>query len=245
MLYHHVNPHKGDTVTVTPEAFSGQMRFLAESGYRTLRLGEILSYTRGETDFPEKAAVVTFDDGWLDNYIWAFPVLREYGIHAAMFLIVDRIEKASGKPGAIQRAVPEHSGCKSLIARGEAGKVVLNWDIVAEMEGSGLVEFHSHTMSHERCDGSSRERLVAELAEPKSRIGSRTGKPCTCLAWPYGRYDDAAVGIAASVGYEGMFTTNAGPVTSGSDPFHVNRISVETENLDLFKANLINAYLEH
>lgn len=241
LLYHHVNPHRGDTVTVTPEAFSEQMRFLAVSGYRTLRLNEILSYARGDADISEKAAVVTFDDGWLDTYIWAFPILREYGIHVAQFLIVDRVERASEKVIEVPRDVPDHNTCKSLIAQGEAGKVVLNWDIVAELGSSGLVEFHSHTMGHERCDGLSRERLESELEKSKKLIETRTGKPCTCLAWPYGRYDDAAVGIATSLGYEGMFTTNAGIVTKGSDSFHINRIFVQTEDIEVFKANLNNA----
>ncbi|HXW68843.1 MAG TPA: hypothetical protein VEJ88_04480, partial [Dissulfurispiraceae bacterium] len=63
LMYHHVNPHKGDIVTVTPEVFEGQMRYLSEAGYKALTLDELVSYIAGETVLKQRAVAVTFDDG--------------------------------------------------------------------------------------------------------------------------------------------------------------------------------------
>ncbi len=67
LTYHHVNEHKGDMVTVTSEVFERQMRYLRDSGYRTLRAGELLAYINGGLSLDEKAVMVTFDDGWLQT----------------------------------------------------------------------------------------------------------------------------------------------------------------------------------
>ena len=76
LMYHHINPHKGDMVTITPEAFEGQMEYLYRAGYRTLKIAELIAYINGGLTLTQKAAVITFDDGWLDNYMYAFPILK-------------------------------------------------------------------------------------------------------------------------------------------------------------------------
>ncbi|MBU4321267.1 MAG: polysaccharide deacetylase family protein [Nitrospinae bacterium] len=95
LMYHHINLHKWDMVTITPAVFEGQMEYLYKAGYRTLKIDELISYMSGGLALPQKAVVVTFDDGWLDNYIYAFPVLKKYKINAAVFLITNRVENAS------------------------------------------------------------------------------------------------------------------------------------------------------
>ena len=136
LMYHHVNPHKGDMVTVTPEVFEGQMKYLHESGYRTLKIDELLSYIAGGLTLKGKAVVVTFDDGWLDNYIYAFPAMKKYKINTAIFIITDRTERASAinppasplKLRGEQRGVtvvPTHKESKLLIEKNEDYKVVL------------------------------------------------------------------------------------------------------------------------
>lgn len=241
LLYHHINPHRGDTVTVTPGAFAEQMRYLAEAGYRTLTLDALFSHVTGKSPIDGKAVAITFDDGWLDNYIWAYPVLREYRMNAAVFLIAGRTEAASVGPAGILPSIPTHEESKSLIAKGEAGRVVIGWELVKEMQESGLIEFHSHTVSHRKCTGLSVVELASELAESRRIIEKNTGRPCRYLCWPYGAYDDAAVRAAVSAGYEGLFTTNSGAVRSGSDPLAISRIFVTTDDIDHFKQGLTDA----
>jgi peptidoglycan/xylan/chitin deacetylase (PgdA/CDA1 family) len=225
-MYHHVNPHKGDMVTVTPDVFEGQMRHLRESGYGTLTIDELVSYIAGETVLKQKAVVVTFDDGWLDNFLYAFPVMDRYKINACIFVVTDWVNNSTTGP-SLSVGVPAHKESKSLIRRGRAGEVILGWDHIRTMQESGLAEFYAHSRSHARCANLSAQELLIELGESKRAIENHLGKPCPYLCWPYGEYNDAALKVARDVGYKAIFTTVHGVVNPGSDPFAIKRIVVK------------------
>lgn len=227
LAYHHVNVHKGDMVTVLPEVFERQMRFLRDAGYRTLSTWELLSYINGEISLDEKAVMITFDDGWLDNYVHAFPVLRKYNINATVFITTDWIERASENTLDLNERIPDHKESFSLIDRNEGHRVLLNWELVREMSGSGLVEFHSHTKSHRKCHNLSAKELKEELEVSKGVMEERLDRPCIALCWPFGRNNDLSVDIARESGYSLLFTTRHGVVEKGSDPFSINRIAVK------------------
>ncbi|MDA8338473.1 MAG: polysaccharide deacetylase family protein [Nitrospiraceae bacterium] len=239
LMYHHINPHKGDMVTVRPEVFEGQMEYLHRAGYKTLKMDELLSYINGELKLQQKAAVVTFDDGWLDNYIYAFPVLKKYTINAAVFVITDRTERASENKTESPAIVPTHNESKLLIEKNEDYKVVLNWELIKEMSDSGIVEIYSHTKSHKKCNGLSKSELLEELSESKKTIEKRLGKPCPYLCWPYGKYNETALRIAQEAGYKAIFTTHHGIVKKDSDPFAIKRIVVKDSVAWLKKRMLI------
>jgi len=227
LMYHHVNPHHGDTVTVTPEVFEAQMDHLRESGYRTLTAEELLEYINGELTLKQKAVVITFDDGWLDNYLYAFPVLKKKHLNATVFIITDRVEKASGKMSSLPEYIPTHNESKVLLEKGEAHRVALNWKLIEEVTAGGLVEFYSHTKSHRKCDTLSEHQLREELGESKEIIEKRLGRACPFLCWPYGKYTRGAVRAAKEVGYGALYTTDHGVVKAGSDPFAIKRIVVK------------------
>jgi peptidoglycan/xylan/chitin deacetylase (PgdA/CDA1 family) len=222
-MYHHVNPNAGDLVTVTPEVFEGQMRRLRDGGYRSLTPDDLVEHLQGGA-VPRKSVAVTFDDGWLDNYLFAFPVLRKYGVRATIFLVTSRVDRASTGGREAGSFVPTHRESKLLALTGEAHRVVLNWDHVREMAESGLVEFFSHTMTHARCDTLSPDGLVGELHGSREAIEEKTGRPCRYLCWPYGRTNPAAVETAKQARYQAAFTTKPGVVEAGCDPFDIRRI---------------------
>ncbi|MBI4825077.1 MAG: polysaccharide deacetylase family protein [Nitrospirae bacterium] len=234
LMYHHINPHKGDMVTIRPEVFEEQMKHLKKRGCRTLKAGELGSYINGNLVPDNKSVVVTFDDGWLDNYIYAFPVLKKYKLNAIVFIITDRTENASANSESISAAVPTHDGSKKLISNGEAGRVVLDWKLIKEMYESGLIEFYSHTKSHRRCAELSEAELAEELKGSKEIMESRLQMPCPYLCWPYGSYNETSVKIAKEAGYEALFTVDHGVARPGDDPFLIKRINVR-DNILWFK----------
>jgi|MudIll2142460700_1097286.scaffolds.fasta_scaffold286786_2 peptidoglycan/xylan/chitin deacetylase (PgdA/CDA1 family) len=238
LMYHHVNPHRGDTVTVTPEVFERQMRYLHESGYETLRVDTLMGYIAGGVSIREKAVVITFDDGWLDNYLCAAPVLKKYRINATIFIVTDRIEEASANSSSLPDSIPTHNESKALIRQGEARRVSLNWRLIEEMAETGLVEFYSHTKSHRKCSFLSEDELVEELRESRRIIEARLGRPCPYLCWPYGEYSTIATRIARDAGYRALFTTLHGVVTVGSDPFAIKRIVVK-DKVKWFRKRMI------
>ena len=224
LLYHHVNHHAGDTVTVTPEVFAGQMRFLAEAGYRTLTPGELLEFVKGSAA-ASKAVLITIDDGWLDNYLFAYPVLLQYRFKATSFLVTGRV--AAARVDSLPDALPCHDEAKRLINMGEAGRVVMDWDIVRKLQGEGLMEFYSHTVTHRRCSSLGAAELAAELQLSKAMLEAETGRGCPYLCWPYGDCDEATVQAALAAGYSATFTTVDGFTLPGSDPAVIRRIEVK------------------
>lgn len=243
LMYHHINPNRGDMVTVTPEVFEAQMRHIKDAGYRTLTLDELMGVVSGGKP-GGKGVVVTFDDGYLDNYVYAFPVLKKYGIRAAVFLVSSWVEKAAAAKGdkkgiirEFRERAPLHDQTKAYAQAGSFERFSVDWDMVSEMKESGLVEFHSHTVTHRRCDHLPGNELKEELKLSKEAIELALGKSCDYLCWPRGKYNHDGVVAARELGYRGVFTTEPGVAGAGADPFRIKRIVVK-DRVRWFKTRL-------
>jgi len=252
-MYHHINTNKGDMVTVTLDVFEAQMKFLAEAGCRTLSADELVKSISGNMETAKKAVAITFDDGYLDNYQYAFPILKRYNIKAIIFIVVDWVGKSSelgspieafgGKVRSLElktKKLPNHNECKRLINEGKISEVIMSWDMVKEMKESGLIEFYSHTMSHKRCAELSPDELSKELRDSKKIIEEKLDKACSYLCWPKGSYNEGAIRIAREIGYKALFTTKRGVVKKDSDMSCIERIVVK-DNLLWFK-NRVRIY---
>lgn len=226
LLYHHIAPHPGDTVTVTPDVFAAQMLWLVEDGYSFLSAAELVGHVAGTAPVAGKAVAITFDDGWLDNYLYAYPVLQRLGIKATMFVITARADAASLVGCRFPAEIPNHESAKGLILAGEAERVVLDWQTIRIMSAGGLMSFHSHTLSHRRSVELTDEELFFELAESKNTLQRETGCESDCLCWPYGSFNDKSVEIARRAGYRALFTTIDGLCPSASDLMRISRIEV-------------------
>lgn len=225
LFYHHVNNNSGDTVTVTPEVFSSQMTYLHEQGYETLSVTQLIHFIAGDYVPAAKSVLITFDDGWIDNYLYAVPVLKKFNLKSTHFLITGRVENLTELYSI--GLTPDHASCKKLINAGRAGEVVLGWDLVKELDKDPLFEFYSHTVNHFRCAYLQVDELFFELSHSKQSIEARLSKPCDYLCWPYGSYSQSALECAAQLGYKGTFSTINGFCSIGSDPFLLNRIEVQ------------------
>ena len=115
---------------------------------------------------------------------------------------------------------------------------MLDWALIKEMACSGLVDFYSHTASHHVCTTMSKNDLERELRDSRRLLETTLDKPCSYLAWPWGRYNSVLTGVAKQIGYSGAVTTVPGIVTGFSDPFEIRRIVVNG-NFDLFRAIIL------
>jgi peptidoglycan/xylan/chitin deacetylase (PgdA/CDA1 family) len=240
LLYHHINPHAGDTVTVMPDVFAGQMQLLADAGYTTLSLGELLEVVNGGRQAANRAVVITLDDGWLDNYLFAYPVLLKYRFKAASFLVTGRTSAA--KVISLPDTVPCHEEAKRFVSKGEAGRVVMDWQIVRKLQREGFMEFYSHTVSHRRSTTLGFEELATELQQSKAVLESELGRRCPYLCWPYGDFNEATVQAAIAAGYEALFTTDDGFTGPGADPRRIRRIEVKN-SVEWLKNRLLEGNL--
>ena len=194
----------------------------------TISLDELLAFVRGEATPPRRAVAITFDDGWFDNGAYAFPVLRRYGLRAAIFVVTEWVERASSPPSAGEPAAfPPHREAQERAERGESHGIVLDWERLAEMRASGVVDVYSHTRSHLKGDRVPEEVVAEELRASKGMIEERLGSSCPYLCWPYGKFTPRATAIAREAGYEAVFTTRHDVVRRGVDPFDLPRIVVK------------------
>ena len=170
-------PSLATAYTMTVSALRRDLDFLRDNGYTTILPRELAA---GQLDdgspLPQKAVLLTFDDGYESNYTLAFPILREYGAKAVISLITARID--------------------------EKADSFLTWDECREMAKSGLVEFASHTNDYhirpdvrgiERISGEDVEtyvsRISADLQTSITRIALETGQNVTTFTYPLGRME--------------------------------------------------------
>ena len=234
LMYHHVNP-AGNFINVKPEIFERHLLYLIKNGYSTINTSEMISIIKGELKPPRKPVMITFDDGWLDNWLFAYPVLKKYGMKAVIFVVTSMIHEKGKRMRSDQghvNALPLHKECLQIVESGSAQDVMLSWEEIREMEDTGLIDIQSHTYTHRRWDKlypDSKERMIVlgeELKTSKEIIENKLRKPCNALCWPWGKYDNAYMEAARSAGYSLLFTTEKGANTSASGPWRIKRIVI-------------------
>lgn len=235
LMYHHVSPSPG-LVTVSPQTFRAQMAWLARHGYRSVGCEELAAFLRGEALAP-RSVLITFDDGYLDNWVYAHPLLQEFGLHAVIFLITQLIGDGVPRPhagaGGATPHCPDHNGCKARIAADAADDAMLRWSEVAAMRVAGTAEFHSHTHSHTRWDRQIADRqarmaaLGADLAASRAALTQRLGHASAHLCWPQGWFDDDYVQVARQHGFNYLYTTRPGTNPPSQPADAIRRIVVK------------------
>ncbi len=196
MMYHNVNYTETPKLnTVSPENFEFQMNFLREHHYDVLSLDELVEKIKKGRRISRKSVVVTFDDGYEDNYTYAFDILKKHDIPATIFLPSDLI----GTQG------------------------FLNWTQVKEMFKNGIY-FGSHTRHHTYLPDIPEEGQKDEIENSKKIIEGELGKEVKYFSYPIGGFSDQIKRIVKEAGYAGACATNRGYDRMNKDVFELNRI---------------------
>lgn len=234
LMYHHVSPVPG-LVTISPENFRAQMRWLAGHGYTTIGCDDLARFIGGEP-LPEKSVVISFDDGYLDNWVHAHPIMAEQGLHGVIFLITGWIGDGPARPHAGMAnapATPAHRACMEAAQAGHTDEVMLRWSEVLAMREAGTFEFHSHTHTHTRWDLAESDpaardaKLAMDLEQSRGALRERLGAATPHLCWPQGYHDDAYVATALAQGFTMLYTTLPGTNTTSGKATHLRRIVVK------------------
>ena len=231
LMYHHVLPKEG-FIASSVKNFEKQMRFLAENGWTTLSAEDFYHFKRGEQKVPPKSLLITFDDGWRDNYIFAYPILKKYGLKATLFVVTEWIEKASQTSAPFETL--SHSECKKRVRHSPAS-VVLSWDEIEAMDD--VFDCHSHTHTH-RDDYFGSCSWEEEFVCSKELLHSRLGIESRQLCWPRGNYTIQLAEMALKCGYDLLYTTERGVNLFGSKNAEIYRLAVKKDDRWL-KKNLM------
>ncbi|MBA4395706.1 MAG: hypothetical protein C0407_19305, partial [Desulfobacca sp.] len=146
LAYHHVNSLIDDMVTVSVTHFEDQMAFLQMQGFTSLFISETVECLQEKRPLPSKPVAITFDDGFRDNFQFAFPLLKKFKIKATIFVVTGWMgEQRDDDPS---ERIFTHRECKEMVDQGMGSRIALTWQEVKDMEESGLVQVEAHGHRH-------------------------------------------------------------------------------------------------
>ena len=213
--YHSVNPNAyNNPAIITPDCLKSQLTFIKKQGFNTLSINDLYSYLSNNSEIPQKSILITFDDGYMDNYYYAFPILKELNMKATIFCITRDLD----------------------------GKYYLSNEAIKIMSANNI-DIESHTFSHKKLSSLTYENQLKELEKSKKDLESITGNKVTAIAYPYGDYNQDTLKAASKAGYQLGFSTQNGFVKQKDCIFKLNRIYIGP-NYDINKIESILSQIE-
>lgn len=207
LMYHAIisDPSRAGEYVITPEAFRRDMEYIRSEGYETVVMDDLIAYVRSGASLPDKPIMITLDDGYYNNYLYAYPVLKELGMRAVLSVIGVEADRYTNEPDLHE----SYAHC--------------NWDVLREMSDSGVIELQNHSYDlhhiHKGYMGAGkksgeeitayRARLFTDLSRMQNRFSDELGFVPNTFTYPFGSApaDSAAVlaelGFLASLGTEG------------------------------------------
>ena len=215
LMYHMISGRRRggrfNKLRVDPAEFERQLKWLLDNGWRFALLSE-LDKTRGQS----KTVVLTFDDGYRDNYTAAHPLLLKYGAKATLFLVVDRF----GRDWSTTKKAHHDSG--ELMQEPK-----LTDAEVREMLRSGAWELGAHTLTHALLPELTDDDKHREVAGGKTELEATFATRVSSFAYPFGIFGADDEALAGAVGYDYAVTTEAGISTdSGAEALRLKRVKV-------------------
>ena len=202
---------------ISPNLFEQDLRYLQENGYTTVVIADLIAYVQDGKPLPEKPVMLTFDDGYYNNYLYAFPLLKQYNCKMVL--------------SPIGRYTDEYTQNKDT----HANYAHCSWDAVREMMASGLVEFQNHSYNLHSIDSGRkgakkkaveslvdyRTLLVEDVMKMQTRMREETGYTPTAFVSPFGAVSSASLPILKELGFQATLICES----------HINAITRDPECL--------------
>lgn len=199
-------------LTVSVENFESQLKYLNDNHYQTVGLTDLYNAIYAGIDLPSKAVILTFDDGYQDNYTNAFPLLVKYKQKGTFFIVSGSVGK---NPNYMTSAE------------------------IKEMSDWGM-DIESHTVTHPNLATLSKSALDGQLVNSKKDLEAITHKQVLYLAYPSGRYTALVQQEAKTAGYLMAVTTNFGSLQDPLDPFGLFRKRINPRINGVLLGQLLN-----
>lgn len=205
LMYHYVSvpPANADIyrldLSVTPDRFATHLLALSSTGYTTISLYDLLAHLTQGTPLPQKPVILSFDDGYRDNYENAFPLLQEFGMTATFFVVTDYIN--------------------------EGHSAYLTWEMAREMQAAGM-HIESHGRTHVNLSNRKDSFLIWQALGSLETIESELGMRPRFITYPSGHYDANTIRIFKDLDFWAGLTTIQGATHSSDDLFQLKRVRV-------------------
>ncbi len=219
LTYHRFEEKCSSNLCLPEDIFEQQMKYLKDNGYHSVTPEDLLAFLEYRQALPAKSVMITMDDGFRSVYNIAFPVMKEYGFSATLFIYTDYV--------------------------GVSGSAI-TWDQLREMKTAGF-SIGSHTISHSNLtkkeDGESDQdylaRIKKELDESKAIIDKKLGQDTIILAYPFGSCDQRVIEYTKQAGYKMAMTVKRGGNAFFNTPLALRRDQILSADLDLFHSILV------
>ena len=205
LMYHYISasPSASDRIryglSVPPEMFEAQLKLLQDNGFTTVTLRELYEYLAIGTALPDKPIILTFDDGYIDNYTNAFPLLQKYSMIGTFFVLTGPAD--DGEP------------------------TYLSWDMIQEMDNAGM-DIQLHSRDHLDMRTRPRDWLVFQIIGGRQSIEGHTGKPVIFMAYPSGKHDAGVQSFLRDTNFWAAVTTAPGSRHVLQDALSWDRVRV-------------------
>ena len=218
LTYHNLGEQAKGRLVLAAASFREQMRYLKTNGYRVVSLADFVEFTRLNRQLPQRAVVLTFDDGYRAFKDHAYPVIKELGFTATLFIYTDWVG---------------------------AGRGSLSWADLRELAAAGI-DIQAHSKTHadlRRAQGETEaqyaRRMQAELEQPQELFNRNLGRRTQVLAYPYGRWEEGLLPKVKDYGYIAAFSVRRQGNASFVRPLAGHRSQIYSEmTLDDFVKNL-------
>ena len=198
---------------VSPDLFESDLRYLQAKGYHEVYVKDLLDYVEAGVPLPSKPVMLTFDDGYYNNYLYAYPLLKKYDAKIV-------ISPVGYYTNVLSKSDADH-----------ANYSYLTWDEINEMMASGLVEFQNHTYNlhadHGRLGVQKLQSetslkyeslLRADLGRMQMEMTVHTGRAPTAFVYPFGIISKESVPVIKSLGFRASMTCESRVNTITADP---------------------------
>jgi peptidoglycan/xylan/chitin deacetylase (PgdA/CDA1 family) len=218
LMYHYISdpPEDADIyredLSVTPAAFREQLQYLADNGYTPIDLYDLSLAVTRQKALPPKPVILTFDDGYLDQYTNAFPLLQEFGFTGTFFIIT----------GFVDNQNPAY----------------MSWPMITQMGAAGM-RIESHSRSHPDLSEAGRDELIWQILGSQETLAAHIGYTPRFFCYPGGRYSDETIEMLQELDFWGAVTTAGGVMHTYADRYEWSRVRMRnTTTLPVFAALL-------
>ncbi|MBU3153749.1 polysaccharide deacetylase family protein [Clostridium estertheticum] len=215
--YHSISYDKGNPICIPIKKFEEQMEYLKENDYYTITLTNLYEYLMNNTPIPKKSVVITFDDGYDNNYTDMFPVLKKHKFKATIFVITSLTDVHSN---------------------------MLTSKQLVEMDKYGI-DIESHTVHHDNLKLISKDNQLKTLIESKKYLEKTLNKTVNFFAYPYGGYNKSAIEAVKEAGYKMAFTTENGWSSKKNGIFSLHRVWISaSDSKKVFESKISKPLIE-
>jgi peptidoglycan/xylan/chitin deacetylase (PgdA/CDA1 family) len=211
LMYHSVGPdaRPENRLVVSAATFERQVRFLKNHKYNVLPLENLADLIRQHKKIPPKTVAITFDDGYKDFYVYAYPILKKYNLAATMFVIINEVERPQGDR--------------------------LSWNNIREMNNSGIISFGSHALGPEPLINlKSKDEVKRQIFDSKVALEENTCREVKLFSYPEGRFNTEIRELVVRSGYRAAVATNPGRNYPSDDIFALKRLRISENAANLF-----------